>query len=161
MTCRSVRGRLEAYVDGRLEAPAAQGLRAHLLACPACAEQHRVAAMLPARLRALPAPAAPDLAPAVLARVRAARGRPELSFALATLELVLGCLILVQLSGFAGLATAAGGALRDAGWLLGSSRSTPVPVPGDLFLFLGLVGLIACSAAHLALLSRSGRRRLV
>jgi hypothetical protein len=96
----------------------------------------------------------------VLARVRAERQHPELSWALATLELVLGCLVLVQLSGFAGLASAAGGALRDAGWLLGSSGSTPVPVPGDLILFLGLVALIACSTAHLALLSRGARRRL-
>ena len=160
MTCREARLRLEALVDGSLEPNWQAAVRAHLAGCLDCAEQHRAASTLPGRLRALPAPAPRDLAAVVMARVRADRQHPELSWTLATLELVLGCLVLVQLSGFAGLASAAGGALRDAGWLLGSSSSTPVPVPGDLILFLGLVALIACSTAHLALLSRGARRRL-
>jgi len=160
VTCTSVRRRLESLVDGRLEPGLAEAVRAHVAGCPECARHRRAAASMPARLGALPMPPPVDLAPMVMARVAAGRQRPELNAALATLELVLGCLVLIQISGFAGLAGAATGALRDAGWLLGSSGSTPVPVPADLFLFLALVGLVACSAAHLALLSRGSRRRL-
>jgi hypothetical protein len=95
-----------------------------------------------------------------MSRVSARAARPELLWGLAALELVLACLVLVQMSGLAGLASFAGGALRDAGWLLDSSSATPAPVPADLILFLALLALIACSAAHLALLSRGARRRL-
>jgi anti-sigma factor RsiW len=158
--CREARGRLEAFVDGALDPGTERGLRAHLLGCSDCAAQHRAATTLPARLHALSAPAAPDLTQSVLARVSARAARPELMWGLATVELVLACLVLVQMSGFAGLASFAGGALRDAGWLLNSSSSTPAPVPADLILFLALLALIGCSAAHLALLSRGTRRRL-
>ena len=93
-----------------------------------------------------------------MAQVSARGPRPEVMWGLATLEVVLACLVLVQMSGLAGLASFAGGALRDAGWLLSSSSSTPAPVPADLVLFLALLALIGCSAAHLALLSRGTRR---
>lgn len=160
MTCRDARRHLEALVDGALEVDTERALRGHLRGCADCAAQHRAATTLPARLRALPAPAAPDLTRAVMSRVSARAARPELMWGLAALELILACLVLVQMSGWAGLASFAGGALRDAGWLLDSSSSTPAPVPADLILFLALLALIACSAAHLALLSRGTRRRL-
>ena len=158
MTCRDARRQLEALVDGALDVATERSLRGHLPGCSDCAAQHRAATTLPARLHVLPAPAAPDLTRAVMSRVSARAARPELMWALATVELILGCLVLVQVSGFAGLASFAGGALRDAGWLLSSSSSTPAPVPADLVLFLALLALIGCSAAHLALLSRGTRR---
>ena len=160
MTCRDARRHLEGLVDGALDVDTERSLRRHLLACTGCAAQHRAATTLSARLGALRAPAAPDLTRAVMARVSARSARPELMWGLATLELVLACLVLVQMSGLAGLARFASGALRDAGWLLNASSSTPAPVPADLVLFLALLALIACSAAHLALLSRGTRRRL-
>jgi anti-sigma factor RsiW len=160
VTCVDARRRLEALVDGGLDPDLTRALRLHLAGCSECAAHHRAAISLPARLRALPAPATTDLTRAVLSRVSAHAPRPELMWGLATLEAVLACLVLVQLSGFTGLASAAGGALRDAGWLLSSGTSTPAPVPANLVVLLALLALIACSAAHLALLSRGARRRL-
>lgn len=160
MTCRDARRRLEVFVDGVLDPGTERALRLHLVECSECAAHQRAAATLPARLRTLSTPTIPDLTQAVMSRVSGRAARPELMWALATLELVLGCLLLVELSGFAGLAGAARSVLRDAGWLLSSNASTPVPVPGDLIVFLALVALIGCSGAHLALLSRGARRRL-
>jgi hypothetical protein len=158
VTCLEARRSLEALVDRALDPGAESALRGHLLACADCAGHHRAAVTLPSRLRALTAPPAPDLTRAVMSRVAPPGARPELTWALATLELVLGCLVLLELSGSAGLASTAGSVLRDAGWLLSSNASTPLPVPADLVLFLALLALIGCTAAHLALLSRGARR---
>lgn len=155
MTCGEARARLEAFVDGELEAEPALTLRHHLDGCSACAGEHRAAATLAGRLAALPAPPPVDLAPAVIRRVSARRGSGELSAALLAAEAILACLILVQL-GLDGLLAAAAASLHDGGALL--AGQTANPAAADLGLVFTLLLLVAVSIVHLGLLGAWSRR---
>jgi anti-sigma factor (TIGR02949 family) len=65
VTCGGAQALLEPYLDGELEAPEAERLRAHLARCPPCAAELRLAAGIRRALRALPELEAP---PEILAR---------------------------------------------------------------------------------------------
>jgi anti-sigma factor RsiW len=65
ITCGGAQALLEPYLDGELEAPEAERLRAHLARCPACAAELRLAAGIRRALHDLPELEAP---PEILAR---------------------------------------------------------------------------------------------
>ena len=156
MSCAVVRRRLEASVDGGLAPELQAALRAHLAGCAGCSAQHRAAVTLPGRLAALPAPAGPDLVPAVMSRIRRRRRHRHVSAGLLAAEAMLACLALVQF-GLSGLLAAAAGSLSDGSALLGGS--TPAPAPGDLGLVLTLLLLVAVCAVHVGLLGATPPRR--
>ena len=72
MTCDEIQERLEAFVDGELEAGTAAAIEAHLAGCEACAAEHSLTEAVRRELRALPELDAP---PAVLGRVLSEAGR--------------------------------------------------------------------------------------
>src|SRR5215831_10811797 len=68
LTCGGVRALLEPYVDGELERPEAERLRAHCERCPECAAELRLAGEIRRALRDLPELTAP---PEILTRTLA------------------------------------------------------------------------------------------
>jgi predicted anti-sigma-YlaC factor YlaD len=152
MNCGGVRRLVDSYVDGEVDAESSAAIRIHLSNCGGCSAHHRAAVSLPGRLRALPAPAAPDLVPAVMAAIRRGRMRRELSAALLAAEAVLVCLALVQL-GLDGLLAAAAASLKAGSALFGGTADAPAP--GDLGLVVTLLVLVAVSAVHLGCLGSS------
>ena len=156
MSCADVRRRLEPYVDGGLAPDVQAAVRTHLAGCAGCSAQHRAAVRLPGRLAALPAPAGPDLVPAVMSRIRRSRMKRHLSAGLLAAEATLACLALVQL-GLSGLLSAAAASLSDGSALFAGGPVTPAA--GDFGLVLTLLVLVAVSAVHLGLLGASSPHR--
>ncbi|MGI8563483.1 MAG: anti-sigma factor family protein [Candidatus Dormibacter sp.] len=159
MTCAEVRSRLEAVVDGELDAALLE-VRQHLAICGACRRQHEEAASLPSRIRALPTPALPeDLLPQVLRRV-APRTRPLEDWGVLASEAVLGLVVLWYLSGLDGLLGLGQRTLSELdaalGWQPGRSLGSGSGV--DLFLLLLALGVALLAVWHLSLLSRNLRR---
>jgi len=152
VNCAGVRRLLESYVDGDVDMETAAAVRLHVAACSGCAAHHRAAVSLAGRLRALPAPAAPDLVPAVMSAIGRGRMKREFSAALLAAEAVLVCLTLVQL-GLDGLLAAAAASLNDGGALFAGTPTSPAP--GDLGLVVTLLLLVAVSAVHLGCLGSS------
>jgi predicted anti-sigma-YlaC factor YlaD len=159
VTCRAARSLLEELVDGELEPEQAHEVRAHLHACAECRGEYEQAASLPLRLRALPSPQPPDLAPAVMCAVAARR--PRLGWARRVAQLVVALAIAGYVSGVRGLARLGADVGGDLGALMGwSSGSTSLPAPAsvDVLLLLGFIALMGLAAWHLALLARQAPR---
>jgi anti-sigma factor RsiW len=157
-----VRSRLELLVDGELDAAAAAELRAHLGRCPSCRRQHREAASVPARLRALRSPAPPaSLVDNVMRRVAPGSRALEV-WGLLVPEVLLVLIAAWYTSGMGGLLEVARRTASDAGafvsWGNGGG-SPPAPVPGDLFLLIVTLLIAALSLWHLSLLARQSPKQ--
>ncbi|MBJ7604248.1 MAG: zf-HC2 domain-containing protein [Candidatus Dormibacteraeota bacterium] len=159
MTCAEVRSRLEAMVDGELDA-ALPDVRQHLAVCDACRRQHEEAASLPSRIRALPAPALPaDLVTQVLVRV-GPRSRPLREWGLLASEALLGLIVVWYVSGLDGLLGLGQRTLSELAEALGWQPGHALAPSGgvDLFLLLLALGLTLLATYHLSLVSRDLRR---
>ena len=157
MTCSDVRAGLEPFVDGELDTVVAVSLRVHIARCRSCRAQHREAASVPMRLRALRSPAPPaSLIDEVMRRV-APRIRPLEVWGLLVPELLLVLVAAWYTSGIGGLMEVARRTASDVAafvsWGAGSG-DPPAPVPGDLFMLLITLLLAAVSLWHLSLLAR-------
>jgi predicted anti-sigma-YlaC factor YlaD len=160
--CASVRRRVEALVDGEVDARQAADLRAHIAACGMCRAHHAEASSLPARLAAIRTPEPPSgLLEGVLRRVRAERVEPARVWAPLAVELALFVVVLWYVSGLDGLVAFVGRTMNDVeaivGWGAGVTDLPPAP-GGDLFLLLLSALLVVTTLYHLALLSRQGPR---
>jgi anti-sigma factor RsiW len=152
-----VRLKLELLVDADLDAALAAALRAHIARCRSCRAQHREAASVPLRLRALRSPAPPtSLIDEVMRRV-APRIRPLDVWGLLVPELLLLVVAAWYTSGVGGLVEVARRTASDVAafvsWGTGSGN-LPAPVPGDLFMLLVTLLLAAVTLWHLSLLAR-------
>jgi len=157
MTCGDVRARLELLVDAELDPALAPSLRAHIARCRSCRAQHREAASVPMRLRALRSPVPPaSLIDEVMRRV-APRIRPLEVWGLLVPEVLLVLVAAWYTSGIGGLAEVARRTASDVaafvGWGTGSG-DLPAPIPGDLFMLVVTLLLAAVSLWHLSLLAR-------
>ena len=113
--CAHALERLEAHVDGDLDAAAAAAVEAHLERCPACADEHRLAVTVRRELRALPELDAP---PAVLREIVTAAERSRFAGPAP-----------LRRRAWSRLAAAALAAVAlGAGWWWGTLRPAP-PVP--------------------------------
>jgi anti-sigma factor RsiW len=160
--CVQVRARLEALVDGELDAGQAAALRAHLAECASCRAHHAEASSLPNRLAAIVGPDAPPaLVDSVLRRVRGERIGPWHLWGPLFVEAGLALIALWYLSGWRGLAALVQRTASDVGALIGwgvGQADPPVPVAGDVFLLLLCGLLMVTTLYHLALLARQGQR---
>jgi anti-sigma factor RsiW len=90
--CSEVKELLSAFLDGELEEAPRRGVAAHLKGCAACRREMQLLASLDEALGRLSAPAAPDVAGRVLARLHRRRRAWWQNLALAA-SLVLGIVL--------------------------------------------------------------------
>ena len=161
--CREVRPRLELLVDAELDAATAAALSDHIARCGSCRAQHREAASVPARLRALRSPAPPaSLVDEVMRRV-APRSRALEVWGLLVPEVLLVLVAAWYTSGIGGLVEIVRRTASDVAaffdWGAGGG-SLPAPVPGDLFMLLVTLLLAVLTLWHLSLLARQPARHV-
>jgi anti-sigma factor RsiW len=160
--CASVRSRVEALVDGDLDARQTAALRAHIAVCGMCRSHHAEASSLPVRLAAIRTPEPPPgLLEGVLRRVRAERVEPVRVWLPLAVELTLFVVVLWYVSGLDGLVAFVGRTTSDVEAILGWGAGVtdlPAAPGGDLFLLLLSALLVVTTLYHLALLSRQGPR---
>jgi len=90
--CRQIKEQLSAYLDGELDEGQRHAVAAHLQTCPACRRELELLTALDGALGSLTAPAPPDLAGRVLARLPRRRRAWWQNLALAA-SLVLGIIL--------------------------------------------------------------------
>lgn len=160
--CREVRRRLELLVDAELDAATAAALRAHLARCGSCRAQHREAASVPSRLRALRSPAPPaSLVDGVMRRV-APRSRALEVWGLLVPEALLMLVAAWYTSGIGGLVEITRRTASDAAAFLdwgAGGGNLPAPAPGDLFMLLVTLLLAVLTLWHLSLLARQSPKQ--
>jgi anti-sigma factor RsiW len=162
--CAWTRERLEALVDGELDAERSARLRAHLAGCADCRAHHAEACSLPSRLAALPSPEPPRaLVAGVLQGVQRERVPSLHLWGPLGIELSLCVVALWYVSGLGGLYQLAQRTSSEVGGLLAwgaGEAALPEPPVADAFLLLVCGLLVVTSVCHLVLLSRQGPRVL-